>query len=204
MDAPRFQGGGEVEPFCNEVLRECTARRFTGVVCRFGSHPAPALAQLAGQVAQVCAGRGLECFVSEGCGDAAPQGTVVIPTALSGGSLRRRLEEAVEQFGRGRVALWVDRVAQDFTLPAPTGEGERLSVAELARRREELGRAVFFSDELCAHYFTYMVGETGHFVLFDDAGSVRKKLRLAAGLGVNTAFLAYEECEDLLGELTGR
>ena len=204
MDAPRFEGGGETAGFCNEVLRECAARKFTGVVCRFGPRPAPALAELAGQVAGVCKERGLECFVSESCGDAAPEAAVLISSALSGGSLRRRLEEALDRFGPGRVALWAERTMEDFLLPSPGGEGERLTVEELACRREELGKAVFFSDELCAHYFTYMVGERGHFVLFDDAGSIRKKLRLAQELGITTAFLPFDQTEDLLGELTGQ
>ena len=204
IDDAHFQETGEAEPFCNEVLRECAARRFTGVVCRFQGRPVPALAEIAGQLGQLCRGRGLSFYVSEAYGAAAPGAQVLIPTALSGGSFQTRLEEAQGRFGPGRVALWVERAAEDFPLPSPSGAGAPLTADELNRRRAEHGPNVFFSSELCAHYFTYMAGEKGHFVLFDDAGSIRKKLHIASCLGIKTAFLPYLATEDLLAELLGK
>lgn len=58
----------------------------------------------------------------------------MIPSALSGGSLSRRLEEAAERFGRERVTLAVQRVAEDFFLPSPTGSGVPLSRRELEEK----------------------------------------------------------------------
>ena len=40
-----------------------------------------------------------------------------------------------------------------------------------------------------------------HFVLFDDAGSIRKKLQVARNLGISSAVLAYPQVDDLLPEL---
>lgn len=204
IDDTGFSGGGEAEGFCNEVLRECAARKFTGVVCRFLQRPAPVLSEAVGRLGELCRGRGLECFVSEPYGSAAPLAGVLISTALSGGSLQGRLEAAGESFGAKRLALWVERTAEDFLLPSPNGTGAPLTVEELERRREEHGADVFFSAELCAHYFTYMAGEKGHFVLFDDGGSIRKKLRLAARVGIGTAFLPWESMGDMMGELLER
>lgn len=204
IDGTGFSGGGEGEAFCNEVLRECAARKFTGVVCSFPGRPQGALLSTAARLGELCQSRGLECFVSEGCGGAAPTATVIIPTALSGGSLQNRLEEAQNRYGPDRVAVWVERSAEDFLLPSPTGSGTPLTMEELERRREEYGSSVFFSSELCAHYFTYMAGEQGHFVLFDDAGSIRKKLLMARQLGITTAFLPYGATAELLGELLER
>lgn len=201
IDDTGFTGGGEPEGFCNEVLRECAARRFGGVVCRFLERPAPVLIQAVGKLGELCRGRGLELYVSEGYGGAGAPGKVLIPTALSGGSLRGRLEQAGERYGQSRLALWVERRAEDFLLPSPSGAGSPLTREELQRRREEHGADVFFSGELCAHYFTYMAGERGHFVLFDDAGSIRKKLRLGEELGIRTAFLEYGDMGEELGEL---
>lgn len=201
MDAPRFQGGGEAEAFCGEVLRECAARKFSGVVCRFAGRPHPQLEEAAARLGEVCAQRGMNCYVSEPYGAAVPQARVLIPTALSGGSLRSRLEEAQGRFGPDRVALWVERVREDFLLPSPSGSGKALTGEELAQLRAEQGGSVFFDHQLCAHYFTYMAGEQGHFVLFDDAGSVRKKLQIARELGISTAFLPYGEMADILGEV---
>lgn len=196
-----FQGGGEAEPFCNEVLRECAARRFGGVVCRFLGKPRPILSQLTLRLGELCARRGLGFYVTEPYAGA--QGRVLISTALSGGTLRTRLEEAARQHGGDRVALWVERTAEDFLLPSPSGAGAPLTLEELECRRAEQGSTVFFSPELCAHYFTYMAGETGHFVLFDDAGSLSRKLALARQVGITTAFLPYTATADLLKELLG-
>ena len=203
IDDAGFSGGGEPEGFCNEVLRECAARRFTGVVCRFLERPAPVLAQAVGKLGELCRGRGLELFVSEGYGTAAPGAGVLISTALSGGSLRGRIEEAGERYGLSRLALWLERRAEDFLLPSPSGAGSPLTGEELERRRAEHGAEVFFSTELCAHYFTYMAGEKGHFVLFDDVGSLRKKMRLGEELGIRKAFLPYEDVGEEMEGLKG-
>ena len=65
----------------------------------------------------------------------------------------------------------------------------------MAARRPQ----VYFSDELCARYFTYCVPADGaHFVLFDDGATIRKKLQVARSLGVKYALLAYPETADLL------
>lgn len=203
VDDMRFTRGDSPEGFCNEALRECAARRFTGVVCLFRGRESAILADVTARLAEVCKGRGVECFVTEPYGLAASHAKVIVSTAISGGSLQARLEEAVGRFGQ-RVALWVERVAEDFLLPSPSGAGAPLTAEELHRRRAERGGAVFFSPELCAHYFTYMSGDKGHFVLFDDAGSIRKKLRMAENMGIGTAFLPYASAADLLGELVGK
>ncbi len=102
----------------------------------------------------------------------------------------------------GREA--VERVAEDFYLPSPTGQGTPLTRDELAQRLEERAPQVYFSTDLCAHYFTYMSDASGaHFVLFDDAGSIRKKLQLARQLDIGEALLPYAQVDDLLPELLG-
>ena len=76
IDDAGFSGVGEAEGFCNEVLRECAARKFTGVVCRFQGSPVPVLSQAVGKLGELCRSRGLECFVSEPYGSAAPSAGV--------------------------------------------------------------------------------------------------------------------------------
>ena len=77
-----------------------------------------------------------------------------------------------------------------------------LTREELKQRIEERSPSVFFSNELCAHYFTYMSKQNGaHFILFDDAGSIRKKLQIARSLDIEDAILAYPQVDDLLPEL---
>ena len=131
-----------------------------------------------------------------------PSSKVIIPSALSGGSLSVRLKEAIAKYGAERLALGVQRVAEDFFLPAPSGSGVPLSRDALQQRIQERSPSIFFSNELCAHYFTYMSRQSGaHFILFDDAGSIRKKLSLCQDLGIRQAILAYPEVDDLLSRL---
>ena len=73
---------------------------------------------------------------------------------------------------------------------------------ELSKKMEELRPSVFFSNELCAHYFTYMSPKTGaHFVLFDDAGSIRRKLQLSRSLDIDRAVLSYPDTAELLPQI---
>ena len=83
----------------------------------------------------------------------------------------------------------------------PDGTERPLTPEELSARRERCGAAVFFSEELCANYFSYTAQGRAHFVLFDTAETLRCKLRLGRERGMETAFLMYPEVSDLLPEL---
>ena len=199
LDCVGFDGRGEAGPFCQEVLRECSARGYDGILCDFEGRPLPLLAEIVRTLAGLTQKRGWPLYVPEAYGDCTDSAKVLISSALSGGSLLQRLEDAIQRYGQGRVVLAVERAAEDFFLPSPTGQGQPLTTAELAQLMEARSPSVFFSTELCAHYFTYMSRENGaHFVLFDDAGSIRKKMQVAGRLGIRQAVLAYPQVEDLL------
>ena len=111
----------------------------------------------------------------------------------------------MERYGRERVVLAVERVAQDFFLPSPSGEGRQLSQNELSEEIKKREPSIFFSHELCARYFTYMSRDSGaHFVLFDDGDTLRKKLQMARGLGITGAMAAWEDVSDVLEKLNLR
>lgn len=202
LDGQDWGGRGESGTFCQEVVRECQARGFTGVICDFeGEATAMKLALLRELERHVCR-RGWAMYVPECYGEAIPNAHVMVPSALSGGSLELRLREVGERFGRGRVTLALQRAAEDFLLPAPRGSGTALTREELGRRMERLRPAVFFSRELCARYFTYMTQEgRPHFVLFDDADTLRQKLTVARQVGISTFLAAWPEVEDAVGAL---
>ena len=63
--------------------------------------------------------------------------------------------------------------------------------------------AVFFSQDLCARYFTYNRNGEAHFVLFDDADTLNQKLRLGAGMGFYAAFFMWPEVRDIAPRLFG-
>ena len=202
VDCAGFDGRGEPGPFCQEVLRECAARGFTGVLCDFEGRPLPLLVQILRELEELLQKRGWPLYVPESYGSYTAGARVLISSALSGGSLSQRLRDALDQYGQGRVVLAVERVAEDFFLPSPDGQGTPLSREALSTMLEQRAPSIFFSDQLCAHYFTYMAPDNGaHFVLFDDAGSIRKKLLLARNLGIRQAVLAYPQVDDLLEDI---
>ncbi|MCI8913729.1 MAG: hypothetical protein HFF38_06325 [Lawsonibacter sp.] len=193
VDDREFDGLGSTGPLCQEILRECQARNFSGAVLDFENR-LPPLEQIAGTLNEQFARRGWNLFVTERYASKAPQARVMIPSALSGGSLQRRLEEALERFGESRVVLALEKRAEDFRLPSPTGSGTALSEQELTGLMDRLRPSVFFSGELCARYFTYMSRENGaHFVLFDDGDTLRRKLDVARQLNIHTFLAPWAE-----------
>ncbi len=199
LDDRGFDGRGDPSIFCREVIQECAARQFSGVLCDFEGRNLPALGVTVERLSLLCEKKGLTCYVPEYLGSLTKSARVLVSTALSGGSLRHRLEEAAQRFGASRVVPAVERVAMDFYLPSPSGQGVELSREELKRRLTERAPSVFFSGDLCAHYFTYMSRQNGaHFILFDDAASIRKKLEVARQMGFPAAVLAYPQVDDLL------
>ena len=202
VDDQGFDGRGEASILCDEMVRECAARNFQGVVCRFSGKKKPLLERVVGELGERFSRRNWRLYVPETYGNCSSYARVMVSSALSGGSLQNRLEEAEGRFGAQRVVLAVERVAEDFFLPSPNGSGVPLTRRELQEQLEQRKPSVFFSHELCARYFTYMSRESGaHFVLFDDGDTIRKKLQTARGIGITGAVMALEDVDDVLDKL---
>ncbi len=200
VGAQSLDGAGGVQALCQEIVRECQARGFTGAVLDFETR-LPALEQAAGYLDDSFSRRGWSLYVPEFCALRCARAGVMIPSALSGGSLSQRLEEAQERFG-GRAVLALQVSSEDFFLPSPTGSGVSLTWEELDALRERLRPSVFFSSDLCARYFTYMDRESGaHFVLFDDGGTLRRKLEVARRTEIRTFLASWQEIEPYAGEI---
>ena len=193
QDAPPVQ---DPDALTAAVLRECSRRQYTGVLLDFEAPLREDLAAFARRLAGKCR----TLYVPASYAQAAPEAVVLICTAISGGALAPYLREQFQTY-RGRIALDLQRLRMDFPLPARSGSGTPLSPGafqELLRRESP---SVFFSPDLCARYFTYVQDGQAHFVLFDDADTLRRKLRLGASLGASAAFFMWPEIRDLTGEL---
>ena len=153
-------------------------------------------------LAELCRRYGRALYVAEPCGHMVPDARVVVSTALSGGTLRQRLGDACRLFGARRLALDLACVRMDFSLPAPYGTGTALTPQQLTELRGR--RTVFFSPELCARYFTYEQSGMTHFVLFDDADTLHRKIALGTELGIPAGFLALPEAMEALPRLLGK
>lgn len=197
-DAPVVE---EPEKLAAAALRECGRRNYGGVVLDLEGKPRGDLLLLAGVLDKSLSKNRLTLYVPEAYASAAPTALALVCTALSGGNLTQRLRDAVSARGAGRLALDLERLAMDFPLPCPSGEGRPMRREELAELMGRESPAVFFSPDLCARYFTYSRGGETHFVLFDDGDTLLQKLRIGGSMGAVAAFFQYPEVSDLLGKL---
>lgn len=184
---------------CCQLIQECLRRNFSGIVLDFEKPISDDLTAFVRQLDSAVLPCRRQLFVPEALSSYTQHAVILICTALSGGSLYQRLQQAAAQYSPARLALDGQRLAMDFTLPCPDGSGTPLSVTQL--RRHMAGRSVFFSEALCARYFTYRTGHATHFVLFDDADTLLRKTELAAQLGIETVFFMLPEISDLLDEM---
>ena len=186
---------------CRDILRECVSHGYEGVCADFGAAVQPDRAAFLEELSGLLHRSGKRLFVSAAYGSRVTDAFVLINTALSGGTLSTMLSDACHAFGAQRVAMDIERVQMDFLLPSPTGEGTPLRRAEFEHLQTSLRPSVFFSDELCAKYFTYRQDGKSHFVLFDDADTIRCKLKLARRMELRYVFLLCSEVSDLLSQL---
>ncbi len=184
------------DALCRAIVCECARRHFRGVLADFkpGS-PSDRLAFLT-RLTGALSARGIRLY----CPAALPTdgATLLIGTAVSGGSLKSLLERAVNRRAPESLALDLERVQMDFPLPCPTGCGTPLRHEGLLALQQKHHASIYYSRELAANYFTYPTERGTHFVLFDDAETLRRKVRLAESYGIQEAFVMYPEICDLL------
>ena len=121
IDDVGFNGLGEATPLCHEILRECTARGFTGVICDFEAKPFQVLVRAVAQLGELLEKRGWPLLVPEAYAHASDKARVLVSSALSGGSLKQKLADAVERYGQSRVVLAVERMGLGPSHPRGAG-----------------------------------------------------------------------------------
>lgn len=184
------------DALCRAVAAECVKKRLYGVLADFDGAPCSDRLAFLNCLARRLNAQGLRLYCP--CSLPAEGAVLLVGTAVSGGSLRTLLESTVNRFGPERLALDLERVQMDFPLPCPSGCGTPLTHEELLALRQKHASSVYYSRELAANYFTYSEEDRAHFVLFDDAETLRRKCALAQSLGIQEAFVMYPEVADLL------
>ena len=193
---------GNPAALCQGILRECSRRSYQGVLLDFEEPPSPDRVAFIRQLEQALLTQKKTLYLPEHCMDAAPKSIGLICTALSGGTFEQRLQDAIQQRGHAaRLALDVQRLCMDFSLPAQTGEGTPLSPEVFQKLLQQEKPSIFFTPELCTRYFSYTKDQVAHFVLFDDAETLRRKLKLGAQFGFSAAFFMWPEIKDLADRL---
>lgn len=110
---------------------------------------------------------------------------VWISSRLSGGTLRERLSQALEQY-QDRLWLRVEPVCMRFPMPCPTAEGRTLTQQQSAAIRSAC--PAFYCPEFCCMYCVQFDGAQAFMHLFDTTQTIAEKLALANELGVPYAF----------------
>ena len=143
---------GDPDALCAAVQRECGRWGYTGAVLDFEEPIRRDRLAFAQRLGPALASARRTLYLPERYAQNAGDGTVIlICTAISGGSLNQRLQDAAEAHGgAGRLALDVQRLRMDFRLPARSGEGEPLDEERFRQLMERESPSVFFSQELCA------------------------------------------------------
>jgi hypothetical protein len=201
LDTGGYIGGGPSSTLITELLDECEKNEFSGIVLDTGGKATTQLMLLTGRLATEAKKRGLKVYVHEILSNASAQTVVLIPTALSGGTLAGHIGDAVNKYGSGRVALEIERVRMDFSLPAAQGTGVELTAGELQSLIDEHRPQSFFSKDLCAYYFTYHDKKDTHFVLYDNGASIRRKLSVASTMSIEDAFIYYPHTSDIIDKI---
>lgn len=185
---------GDVEYFCKQVMGQVERYGYGGVSCLFPYDGKGAVISVVQQLEKECRGKGLDFLVPEEFGDVVQWGKIFISTALSGGTLEGRFKTAMETYGARRVVMDIECMGEDFLLPAPRGCGEAVTREEIRQRIQREQANVFFSQELCARYFTYQNRENSlRFVLFDDEGTVREKIANSKRWGLGGVAVTQQQ-----------
>ena len=198
LDTSDYKGGGPTRSLIDDTMSECMRRDFCGIVIDSGARPnSPSQLSLSKMLSKAAMENGLLYFVPESLAETGENAIVRVSTALSGGTLSRHISDAAVKYGAGRVALEIQRVLMDFTLPALNGMGKNLSPAEFSALKERHNASSFFSPHLAVNYFTYCDKKTAHFVLHDNAPSIRQKLLIGMHSGIEYSFLFYPQIADI-------
>ncbi|GHV06889.1 hypothetical protein FACS1894217_06500 [Clostridia bacterium] len=189
---PESRDAGDLDGL--SIVSECRKRGGGGILLDFEGEPR-LIDQVIGLDA-LCRREGLELVVPEAYAEFVTHAVLLVSTALTAGSLSRELEKASERYGASRIMLDIERICRDVRLPSPNGESAILSPMEMAGLLSSRRPQTFFSHDLCANYFTYKdAAAATHFVIFDDAVGISRKLQLGRNMGLRGAILMYAEVE---------
>jgi hypothetical protein len=191
--------GVNISSITDEILAEVFRQKATATVVNSGNANQNAVAAL---VAEITAKMPeIRIFLPDtqmnaGLFRNTPSVSLLVQSAISGGSLSDSLERSVRLFGQNRIGLETDRISIDFVVPSADFAGASVPVARLPK-----DRTVHFSEELAVNYLCTNDDGDRHFILFDDVASLMYKIRLAESFGVSHIFMFYPHVSDIYEEL---
>lgn len=180
--------------FAAEAVSAAQSRGCIGIMADFER---PLLHELANALDEQAYQYGLQFLIPLPLAEYAPHAQIIADTAISGGSLETRFSELAERFGQERIAAQLVCSCADFLLPSSNPNGTPLSPDDFNELLQRTGSTIFFSRELCAKYFTYSAQSQAHFVLFDDADTLRTKARILHHIGIECLLAVYPDAQKM-------
>ena len=112
----------EPDRLARQIARTCLRRGYAGVAADFDPPARPDRLALLEALSPLLASCGRALYVPEHYA-ACHGASVLLCTALSGGTLEGRLNQAAARYGAEHLALDLQRLAMDFPVPCPSGQG---------------------------------------------------------------------------------
>jgi len=139
-------------------------------------------------------------FVFSPFAKALPKNVIpVVDAFVWGGSLSELFDGFASRFSR--FAVSVNRKAYVLPLPMSSARPTELSWRELNALISRFEPDIFFSPQLYCKYFLYTSAHEVSLVLFVDAETISRKLRLAKKHGSSHAFLVKRNISDIFDEI---
>jgi len=189
------------ETLCRDIISEMTMRSFDGIFADFYGEFSPVLSSFLAELDRQAESRSMALYVNKAYASCTEHAKVLLQSDISGGSYSMYLSEMKQSIG-DRLCLEIVPVCTEFLLPSMSSAGNPLTRTELDELMNKLDPMPFFSRELCAKYFTYMDAENkAHFVLYDDAYTIKVKMQKAENMNICPMFMLYSEVREFLGEI---
>ena len=174
------------EALAGAVLRECSRRGYSGAVLDFEAPPTEDRRRFAAVLGRWCAESRRSLYLPEAYAAAGEQRTVLINTAVSGGSLEGYLRGLLPVWGS---RLWVYLAPIRMLFPVPCLSGVGMPLDKAAADALIARYPPHFSEDLaCCYCFFRDEAGDARVLLFDTEETCRKKLNLLRSLGVRRVF----------------
>ena len=198
VDCTGFTGYGPHELLTAEIIGECIHCGYSGVNLGLTSKPTQPIVSFCSHLSETCQRRGITLYLPESFSSLCPDAVIVISGQNIRGTYKEYLSSMCRRYGTERLALELERIYTDFTLPVRSGAG---SVLSKQRFDEVCTGSSFFSDALLSNYTSYVSGGNAHIVLWDDGQSISQKLLEADNAGIKYAFLYYPHVHDIPSQI---
>lgn len=183
---------------CQSIINECKTKGFSAVILGILIEH-PFFHALAAELSKRLKTEHINLYLPERYAKNSTWANVMIPTALSAGSLEQVLQKSGAKYGFERMLLDIERMRIDISMQNTARE--KLSAQRLYQIQQIHKPKSYFSEDLQAYYFSYEDPSGAHFVLYDDSYSIERKLRIAEQFGIQEAMFLYTEVEDILNKI---